>query len=462
MSPWLTRLGLPDLPAADAGTDASARPARIVLLGFSWTASSLLEEMKRQASHLLDDVSVVDFNPVVIERLRARGVRVIYGDISQRETLLHAGLAKAEIIVCSLPDMLFKGASNRRLLRQLQELNPDAKIIIHSENVAELASLYADGASYISVPRLLEADDLLRAIEAAEKSLLDRKAGPATRPDRRSRRSHSLTRHPAPPLPNRNAPKAPTDGGLALPSWFSSYGTSFEPTVDPSRRRRGRHEEALAPRTDRRTGRRTGRLFDRRSARRVDVRAARARVRRPGRGERARGVGLRQPHRQPRVSNNPTLRSGPMTALCLIVNGVIATLLLVPGMGDANAAGVPRALTLAFACIALAGAIQILFGVLKLGHAIKYVPRPVLSGFRLGLAAIIIVAQIPPDARARPATRRLYAPGPGGRSAAVEPRGGRVHDRGDRRGAARRLPGGRIVRGTDRRHARALRAAGHA
>jgi Kef-type K+ transport system membrane component KefB len=175
VSPWLARLGLSDLPAADAANDASARPARIVLLGFSWTASSLLEEMKRQASHLLDDVSVVDFNPVVIERLRARGVRVIYGDISQRETLLHAGLAKAEIIVCSLPDMLFKGASNRRLLRQLQELNPDAKIIIHSENVAELASLYADGASYISVPRLLEADDLLRAIEAAEKSLLTEK-----------------------------------------------------------------------------------------------------------------------------------------------------------------------------------------------------------------------------------------------------------------------------------------------
>lgn len=175
VSPWMRRLGLPDLPADAATTEPSARGGRIVLLGFSWTASSLLEEMKRQASHLLDDVAVVDFNPVVIERLRARGVRVVYGDISQRETLLHAGLARAEIIICSLPDILFKGASNRRLLKQLQELNAHAKIIIHSDNVAELASLYADGASYISVPRLLEAGDLLRAIEAAEQSLLGEK-----------------------------------------------------------------------------------------------------------------------------------------------------------------------------------------------------------------------------------------------------------------------------------------------
>ena len=175
VSPWLTRLGLGDLPAGAMGNENSKRRARVVLLGFSWTASSLLEEIKQQASHLLDDLCIVDFNPVVIERLRARGVRVIYGDISQRDTLLHAGIIHAEIIICSLPDMLFKGASNRRLLKQLQELNPGAKIIIHSDNVAELPSLYAEGASYISVPRLLEANDLLRAIEAADQSLLAEK-----------------------------------------------------------------------------------------------------------------------------------------------------------------------------------------------------------------------------------------------------------------------------------------------
>ena len=172
VSPWLTRLGFRDLPPSTDGDEGPSRRARIVLLGFSWTASSLLEEIRMQKPHLLPDVCVVDFNPLVIERLRARGVRVIYGDISQRETLLHAGLASAEIIICSLPDMLFKGASNRRLLKELHELNPRAKIIVHSENVSDLASLYAAGASYISVPRLLEASDLLRAIDAADQALL--------------------------------------------------------------------------------------------------------------------------------------------------------------------------------------------------------------------------------------------------------------------------------------------------
>ena len=175
VSPWLTRLGLHDLKATKEEAEAPHKHGRIFLLGFSWTASSLLEEIRRRKPQLLDDLWVVDFNPVVIERLRDRGVHVVYGDISQRDTLLHAGLAKAEIIICSLPDMLLKGASNRRLLQQLHELNPGAKIIVHAENLSDVETLYAAGASYISAPRLLEAAELLHAIEAADISLLHEK-----------------------------------------------------------------------------------------------------------------------------------------------------------------------------------------------------------------------------------------------------------------------------------------------
>ncbi len=44
----------------------------------------------------------------------------------------------------------------------------------------------------------------------------------------------------------------------------------------------------------------------------------------------------------------------------------------------------------------LAGAFQILFGVLKIGKYIKYIPYPVLSGFMSGIGVIIIVFQIFP------------------------------------------------------------------
>jgi voltage-gated potassium channel Kch len=102
-------------------------------------------------------------------------VRVIYGDISQRDTLVHAGVPHAEILICSLPDIVLKGASNRKLLKQLRELNRKARIIVHAESLSEIPALYAAGASYVSAPRLLEAAELLRAIDSAETGDLDRK-----------------------------------------------------------------------------------------------------------------------------------------------------------------------------------------------------------------------------------------------------------------------------------------------
>jgi len=173
-APWLDKLELRDLDRAAPET-GGAKPKRICLLGFSWTASSLLEEICRERSDLLTEILVVDFNPNVHEKLYQRGVRAVYGDITQRETLHHAGVADCEIIICSLPNTVLKGADNLKMLRQLRELNPDAKIIVHAELLADVPDLYAAGANYVTAPRLLEATSLLSVIEAAENHLLDQK-----------------------------------------------------------------------------------------------------------------------------------------------------------------------------------------------------------------------------------------------------------------------------------------------
>jgi len=175
--PWLNKIGFRDLDQAAPTDGIGEKPKRICLLGFSWTASSLIEEISRDQSALLPDIVVVDFNPQVYEQLRKRGVQVIYGDITQRDVVHHAGVAECEIIICSLPNMVLKGADNLKMLRQLRELNLEAKIIVHAELLADIPVLYAAGASFVIAPRLLEAADLLHAIEAAEKNLLDQKRG---------------------------------------------------------------------------------------------------------------------------------------------------------------------------------------------------------------------------------------------------------------------------------------------
>jgi len=100
---------------------------------------------------------------------------VVYGDITQRDTLLHAGIGNAEVIVCSLSNSILRGATNLKLLQQLRELNPSAKIIMHAELFPDIEKLYAAGADYVSVPRLIEAQELRRVLEAALSGLIQQK-----------------------------------------------------------------------------------------------------------------------------------------------------------------------------------------------------------------------------------------------------------------------------------------------
>jgi Kef-type K+ transport system membrane component KefB len=177
--PWLKRWGLRDLD--ESGDDVHAEgghghgSSRILFLGFFRTASSLLEDMQCHAPDLIKQVAVVDFSPVARAGLIDRKVRIVYGDISQRDTLLHAGVENAEVLICTIPDSLLKGSSNERLVRLLRSLNPTAKIIATAEVLSQVEVLLAAGADYVSVARLREASDLLEAVRAATKGLLEEK-----------------------------------------------------------------------------------------------------------------------------------------------------------------------------------------------------------------------------------------------------------------------------------------------
>jgi Kef-type K+ transport system membrane component KefB len=174
-SGWFSDFNVRDLDEHTVFLQKPKHEPRIYLLGFSWAASSLLEELQKTSPDVVEKLGVIDFNPQVVERLRKRGVYVKYGDIGQRDTLLNAGVDKAEVIVSSLPNTVLRGTNNLRLVQLLREINPTARIIAHAELLPDVPRLYAIGASYVTVPRFLEADDLLNVIVAAQDNLLEEK-----------------------------------------------------------------------------------------------------------------------------------------------------------------------------------------------------------------------------------------------------------------------------------------------
>jgi voltage-gated potassium channel Kch len=92
---------------------------------------------------------------------------VIYGDISNRDTLLHAGVGRAEVLLCTLPNSILKGTTNQVKIRQLRQLNPAAKIIVTAESFAEVGMFYEAGADYVSVPRVTEAAEICSVLSSA-------------------------------------------------------------------------------------------------------------------------------------------------------------------------------------------------------------------------------------------------------------------------------------------------------
>jgi len=153
-------------PREDAREPASAP---ILLVGCFRVASSVVHDLLEADLPF----KVIDFNPRVHRELRKLGVPCTYGDISHLDTLEHAGVREARVLVSSIPDDFLRGTSNRRLLESFRRLNPGATTIVTAESVAEALELYEAGADFVLTPRLLGADRLAEILKTAAAGSLE-------------------------------------------------------------------------------------------------------------------------------------------------------------------------------------------------------------------------------------------------------------------------------------------------
>jgi voltage-gated potassium channel Kch len=83
-----------------------------------------------------------------------------YGDIANVETLRHAGIDRAAVVVSSISDWFLKGIDNERLLRQVRALAPEARVVVTADTLHAAERLYRQGADYVLIPSALSAEHL--------------------------------------------------------------------------------------------------------------------------------------------------------------------------------------------------------------------------------------------------------------------------------------------------------------
>jgi Kef-type K+ transport system membrane component KefB len=146
----------------------------LAVLGFHRLASSLLHEFEREMPELLHRVLVVDFNAHLHEAIAALGPTTRYGDLANPETLHHAGIDRARVVLIAVQDDVLKGTDNYQLVRQIRHINPDAIIIANAILFSESARLYQAGADYVYMSRIEGAQQLMEPIAAALRGTLTR------------------------------------------------------------------------------------------------------------------------------------------------------------------------------------------------------------------------------------------------------------------------------------------------
>lgn len=153
----LARLGRGSAVGATAD-EAKAAGRPVVLLGVHRTARALIRAAGQRDPQLLKEIRVIDFNPETLRDLSEKGVPGMFGDLSSFDTLEHAHLQHARLIISTIPDMLLKGTDNQTLVKACRAIAPHARIVATADDSHHADILREEGADLVVNPGQLAAD----------------------------------------------------------------------------------------------------------------------------------------------------------------------------------------------------------------------------------------------------------------------------------------------------------------
>ena len=169
LEPLLTRLGWRGAATGAEGA-GEVHGARVLMLGCYRIGRALIDEWLHRAPDRKHELLVVDFSPEALQFLRQRGIRVVFGDVTNLDLIAHLHPEQCDVILCTLPDTILKGSTNRQMLAALRRLAPDARVLVTAERTEEARELFRAGAANVLMPYVsagVEVADLLLTLDAA-------------------------------------------------------------------------------------------------------------------------------------------------------------------------------------------------------------------------------------------------------------------------------------------------------
>ena len=151
---WLGRLRLRRAHLDEAVAVGPAARNHVVICGFGRVGSAVGDAVETFGVPYV----VVETDPDVVKGLRARGVRCVYGNSSDRDTLERVDVRDAALVIVALPDIANAGVT----VRNARALNATARILARAHHPEGRDRLTAAGATEVIQPEFEAASTLIR------------------------------------------------------------------------------------------------------------------------------------------------------------------------------------------------------------------------------------------------------------------------------------------------------------
>lgn len=169
---WVTSRDLREVAVHEE--HAAAKPGEwdgghVIIAGFGVVGRNLAEHFAARGVPYV----VVELNPATVRKQAQLGRRTVFGDVSNPDVLLSAGIDKAEAIVLTIPD----DEATVRACRQIRELNKDVFIAARTSFLSKAIAATSMGADHVTVEELVTAQDMAKqVVERIAKRALQRTA----------------------------------------------------------------------------------------------------------------------------------------------------------------------------------------------------------------------------------------------------------------------------------------------
>jgi CPA2 family monovalent cation:H+ antiporter-2 len=147
-SEWmLASLNLTKLAAKSMSTDQ-----HVIICGFGRSGQNLARLLEAESIGYV----ALDLDPERVREAAAAGDSVVYGDAARRESLIAAGIHRAQALVITYAET----ASALKVLRHVHDIAPSLPVIVRTHDDADLDQLREAGAAEV-VPEVIEGSLML-------------------------------------------------------------------------------------------------------------------------------------------------------------------------------------------------------------------------------------------------------------------------------------------------------------